>query len=85
MIVFLLVILVLAAALFFHFKSIAYTFNDDGIEIASGIIIKTGKFIDKKNILWKTAVKIGKFVPITVLHTAGGRVILFTDAKELWL
>lgn len=64
-------------AVFFHFRSIKYSVENERILIRGGVLIKRERTLPVQSILWRTEVKFGSVVLFTVLHTASGRVVVF--------
>lgn len=63
--------------MFFHFRSVEYSVENDRILIRGGVLIKRERALPVQSVLWKTTVKLGSVALFTVLHTASGRVAVF--------
>lgn len=63
--------------MFFRFRSVEYSVENDRILIRGGVLIKRERVLPVQSVLWRTAVKIGSVALFTVLHTASGRVVVF--------
>lgn len=75
-------VILLLMLLWLRFRTLRYNFDSEKIEIRYGIFIKSVKTIKRTQILWKTVVKLRDRVLFTVLHTAAGKEILFTDLSN---
>lgn len=63
--------------MFFRFRSVEYSVENDRILIRGGVLIKSERALSIQSVLWKTTVKLGSAALFTVLHTASGRVVVF--------
>ena len=70
---------ILSVIWWLYYHSLEYTYSNNNVVINSGVISRRKKVLQLENILWKMGLSSplirGDFV--TVLHTSGGRIILF--------
>lgn len=75
------ILLVLNIAWGAYFCSLKYSKKDDEILLCSGIVFGHSRKIFTQNILWNTQVimPFSHKIIMTVLHTAGGRAVIFGE------
>ncbi len=66
------------AYLFLRFRAIRYSVENERIVIRGGVLIKSERTVPNASVLWSTTVKIGSAVLFTVLHTASGKIAVFS-------
>ncbi len=62
-----------------YYHSLEYTYSNNDVVINSGVIFRRKKKLPPENILWKMRLGSPLFRGdfMTVLHTSGGRIIMF--------
>lgn len=76
------VLLISACAYFaLYFFSLKYYVSDNTLYISGGIIFRKTRILPLERVLWRTRLTapFGSAVLITVLHTAGGGVVIFSE------
>lgn len=68
---------------FFHFRSIGYSVENRRLLIRSGVLFGKRRVIELSSVLWTTEVKIGSATLFSVLHTAGGKAVVFLPREFL--
>ncbi len=68
---------------YMYFKRLDYVDNESEILIGAGVLIKKSKRLDKSNILWTNCVRLFGKPVVTVLHTGGGSVVVFSETELL--
>ena len=63
----------------FRFRAVEYAVENGLIVIRGGVLIKSERTLPKSSVLWTTTVRIGSAVIFTVLHTASGKIALFSN------
>ena len=73
------VYIILSVIWWLYYHSLEYTYSNNTIVINSGVIFRRRKNLPAENILWKMRLGSPLFRGdlMTVLHTSGGRIILF--------
>lgn len=66
------------AYFFLRFRAIEYFVENERIVIRGGVLIKSERTLRKPSVLWTTEVKIGSAVLFTVIHTASGKIVVFS-------
>lgn len=71
--------IILSVIWWLYYHSLEYTYSNNIITINSGVIFRRKKNLPAGNILWKMRLSSPLFRGdfLTVLHTSGGRIILF--------
>ena len=62
-----------------YYHSLEYTYSNNDVVINSGVIFRRKKILPPENLLWKMRLGSPLFRGdfMTVLHTSGGRIIMF--------
>lgn len=65
--------------LFLRFRATEYFVENERIIIRQGLLIKSERTLQRSGVLWTTTVKIGSAMLFTVIHTASGKLVVFSE------